>query len=145
MVKYRAHIAFVLIMSTYFLVRYLRNHFPDLPDFFRYHFTDLLFVPAMSLFALIVIRFMKRNAEITIHWLVVAVQVVIVTLYFEWYLPNNPPEGHIHVSDWVDCLMYALGGLSFIITQPLLTPSTSKKSSQSSTPTATKFTEENPS
>ncbi|MFK7784766.1 MAG: hypothetical protein AB8B56_06615 [Crocinitomicaceae bacterium] len=127
MKKYRAHIAFVLIMCTYFLIRYLRVSFPQLPDFFKYHFTDLLFVPAMSLFALIIIRFTKRSAEITIHWSAVLVQVLIVTLYFEWHLPNNPPEGHIHVSDWVDSLMYALGGLFFIFTQPLLTPSTNKQ------------------
>jgi len=119
--KYSAHIAFVLLMATYFLIRYLRISFPDLPNFFRFHFTDLLFVPAMSLFALIIIRMVKRDRTITIQWWAVVVQVLIVTLYFEWYLPNNPPDGHIHVSDWVDCLMYATGGVAFIISQPFLT------------------------
>ena len=122
MVKYRAHIAFVFIMSTYFLTRYLRENFPNLPDFFRYHFTDLLFVPAMSLFALIIIRFMKRDATISIQWWAVTLQVLIITFYFEWYLPNNPPEGHIHISDWVDILMYTVGGVLFILAQPFLTP-----------------------
>jgi branched-subunit amino acid transport protein len=126
MVKYRTHIAFVFIMSIYFLTRYLRVNFSDLPDFFRYHFTDLLFVPAMSLFALIIIRFMKRDATITIHWWAVALQVLIITLYFEWYLPNNPPEGHIHISDWVDSLMYVVGGILFILAQPFLTPNQEK-------------------
>jgi hypothetical protein len=120
------HIAFVFIMVIYFLTRYLRANFLELPDFFRYHFTDLLFVPAMSLFALILIRFMKRDATITIQWWAVALQILIITLYFEWYLPNNPPEGHIHVSDWMDSLMYAIGGILFIISQPALTPSPNK-------------------
>lgn len=121
MAKYKAHIAFVLLMSVYFLIRYLRVRVENLPDFVRYHLTDLLFVPVMSLFALIIIRFIKRDSTITIHWLAVMVQVAVVSIYFEWYLPNNSPEGHIHVSDWIDCLMYAIGGVLFILAQPFLT------------------------
>lgn len=120
MVKYKAHIVFVLLMSFYFLIRYLRVTVENLPDFIRFHLTDLLFVPAMSVFALIIIRFLKRDSTLTIHWLSVALQVVIVSIYFEWYLPNNAPAGHIHVSDWIDCLMYAIGGVLFILTQPYL-------------------------
>jgi hypothetical protein len=120
MAKYRAHIAFVLLMSFYFLIRYLRTTVDDLPTFVRYHLTDLLFVPAMSLFALIIIRFIKRDSGLTIHWISVGVQVVLVSIYFEWYLPNNEPEGHIHVSDWMDCLMYVIGGILFLLFQPKL-------------------------
>lgn len=119
--KYRAHIAFLLLMSVYFLIRYLRVSFPELPNFVRFHLTDLLFVPTMSLFALIIIRWIKRDQTITIRWWTIAFQVLVVSLYFEWYLPQNPPEGHIHVSDWIDILMYSIGGLSFIVSQPFLT------------------------
>ena len=121
MVKYRAHIAFVVLMFSYFLIRYLRFAFDVLPDFLRFHLTDLLFVPTMSLFALIILRFTRRDPTLKVHWLSVAVQVVIVSVYFEWYLPNNSPEEHIHVSDLVDCVMYALGGIIFILFQPILT------------------------
>ena len=119
--KYKAHIAFVLLMLVYFLIRYLRIIAPNLPDFLRFYFTDLLFVPAMSLFALIIIRFMKRDESITIHWLTVLIQVVVVSIYFEWYLPNHTTKDHIHVSDWLDCAMYATGGWAFVLTQPYLT------------------------
>lgn len=118
--KYRAHIAFVLIMAAYFLIRYLRSTFPELPDFIRFHFTDLLFVPAMCLFALISLRFIRKDPDFTIHWFSVALQVVLVCLYFEWYLPNNSPEGQLHVADLVDCLMYALGGVLFMLLQPFV-------------------------
>ncbi|MDG1331587.1 MAG: hypothetical protein P8P74_04610 [Crocinitomicaceae bacterium] len=121
MAKYRAHIAFVFIMSTYFLIRYLRSTISELPDFIRFHLTDLLFVPAMSLFALIVIRYIRKDRAIKIHWFAVLVQVVLVSIYFEWYLPNNSPEGHIHISDLIDCLMYAVGGVVFILAQPYVT------------------------
>lgn len=120
MVKYRTHITFVIIMSAYFLVRYLRSTSPELPVFIRFHLTDLLFVPAMCLFALIVLRFLRRDSSLMIHWLAVAIQVVLVSLYFEWYLPNNSPEGHLHVADVIDCVMYAIGGILFLLFQPLL-------------------------
>jgi hypothetical protein len=114
MARLRAHSAFGVLMALYFLTRYLRLEWAELPNFFRFHFTDLLFVPAMSLFSLIVIRFFKRDPSLTIPWQSVAIQVVLVSFYFEWYLPNNSPEGHVHISDAVDCLMYGLGGLIFL-------------------------------
>ena len=120
MVKFRAHIAFALLMSCYFLIRYLRMTVDELPNFVRYHLTDLLFVPAMSLFALIIIRFTRKEAELTIPWYSVVIQVIAVSIYFEWYLPNNSPEGHIHIGDLMDCLMYAVGGVLFLIFQPKL-------------------------
>lgn len=127
MVKWRAHIAFALIMFLYFLTRYLRSTTELLPDFVRFHLTDLLFVPAMSLFALIILRYTRRDRSVTIHWLSVMIQVVIVSLYFEWYLPNNSPKGHIHVGDSIDCLMYVLGGILFLILQPFLSNQGKKK------------------
>lgn len=121
MVKYRAHIAFAALMCLYFLTRFLRSTIEHLPDFVRFHLTDLLFVPAMSLFALIILRFTRRNPSLMIHWLSIAVQVVIVSIYFEWYLPRHSPKGHIHIADPVDCLMYILGGVLFVVFQPFLT------------------------
>lgn len=121
MVKHRAHIAFVIIMSAYFLIRYLRSTVEHLPDFVRFHLTDLLFVPAMSLFALIILRFTRRDPTLRVHWTSIAIQVVLVCLYFEWYLPNNTPKGHVHIADLVDCLMYIIGGVTFILLQPFLT------------------------
>lgn len=130
MAKYRAHIVFVFLMLFYFLIRYLRATVPELPDFVRFYLTDLLFVPAMSLFALIVLRTIHRNSTITIHWLAVLTQVILISIYFEWYLPNNSPEGHLHVSDWIDCLMYTLGGSAFILIQPLVTTETFNRQCQ---------------
>ena len=121
-------------MFVYFLTRYLRSTVENLPDFVRFHLTDLLFVPAMSLFALIILRFTRHDPSLTIHWLSVAIQVVIVSLYFEWYLPNNSPEGHIHVADSADCLMYVLGGILFVLFQPFLKIRAKKNGTRSTDP-----------
>lgn len=113
MVKYRAHIFFALTMFAYVIVRVLRARVPDLPPFVRFYLTDLLFVPAMGLFALIVIRWQRKDARLLISWYAIALQVIIVSIYFEWYLPRNTPEGHRHVTDVLDCVMYACGGVLF--------------------------------
>lgn len=120
MARFRPHIFFVLIMLIYFFTRYLRSTSPELPDFFRYHFTDLLFVPAMGLFALIFVRLLKRDHNITIPGVYVLIQVVFVSLFFEWYLPNYSAQHSTYgwyTSDYVDCIMYSLGGGIFLLIQ----------------------------
>lgn len=126
MARFRAHILFILIMLAYFLIRFLRSSHAVLPNFIRFHLTDLLFVPAMCLFALIILRFLRRDSSLTIPWFAVIIQVVHVSLYFEWYLPNHSPPGHLHVSDLIDVMMYAFGGVLFLLLQPFLTGESSK-------------------
>lgn len=113
MVKYRAHIFFAVIMIAYVLVRLLRAHVQELSPFVHYYLTDLLFVPAMGFFALILIRWQRKDPRLLISWYAIAVQVVLVSFYFEWYLPRHTPAGHLHVPDVMDCVMYVCGGVLF--------------------------------
>ena len=68
----------------------------------------------MSLFALIFVRLLKRDAKIKISPLLIFIQVVLVSLYFEVYLPKITS----YVSDPIDILMYVLGGFIFLLIQP---------------------------
>lgn len=115
MVSYRPHIAFSLIMGAYFLIRYMRSTFPGLPDFVRFHLTDLLFVPAMCLFALLAVRYLKRDHSLSIPGIYVLLQTVLVALYFEMYLPESYPGRY--TADAGDAVMYVLGGLLFVAAQ----------------------------
>lgn len=118
MVRFRAHIYLTAIMLLYFVIRYLRVNVDNPSDFLRYHLTDLLFVPAMGFFALILIRIIKRDKTITISPLLVFIQVVLVSVYFEWYLPNySPKRFEWYTSDLVDVAMYFLGGVIFLALQ----------------------------
>ncbi|MFT6923902.1 MAG: hypothetical protein ACJA1C_002922 [Crocinitomicaceae bacterium] len=101
-------------MLCYFLVRYIRIDVDSPAHFVEFYLTDLLFVPAMSLFALIFVRLLKRDATIKISPLLIFIQVVLVSLYFEVYLPKITT----YVSDPVDVLMYVLGGFIFLLIQP---------------------------
>ena len=116
MVRYRPHIYFVAIMISYFLVRYIRIDLETPGHFVEYYLTDLLFVPAMSLFALILVRAIKRDPQITISALLVFIQVVLISLYFEWYLPSRTA----YTADLIDVVMYLLGGILFLLIQKRL-------------------------
>jgi len=117
MVKRKAYFWFGGIMAGYFIVRTLRTTCPELPDFVRFHLTDLLFVPAMSLFALILIRKIKKDDCLRIPFWTVLLQVVLVSIYFEYYLPVFRSHVHPYTSDPIDVVMYFLGGFLFMALQ----------------------------
>jgi len=117
MVRFRPHFYFLGLMFAYLLVRYLRVSVDMLPDFFRFYLTDLLFVPTMSIFALIAVRLLKRDRTLRIPAHYVFIQVVLVSLFFEWYLPNYSSKAHWYTSDLLDVLMYVIGGFLFLLLQ----------------------------
>ncbi len=104
-------------MLAYFAVRYVRSAYDLAPDFVRYYLTDLMFVPTMGIFALIVVRYLKRDSTIRIPAFVVFVQVVLVSMFFEWYLPNYSGKVGWYTADMVDVLMYFFGGFIFLFAQ----------------------------
>ena len=128
MVKFKALIYFGAIMLLYFAIRYLRINIDHPSDFLRYHLTDLLFVPAMGFFALTFIRFIKQDHTLTISPLLIFIQVIFVSLYFEWYLPSySPKRFEWYTSDLIDVGMYFLGGFLFLVIQRVSKSVQSKK------------------
>ena len=101
-------------MFAYMAVRYLRARVSGIPDFVRFYLTDLLFVPAMCLFALVIVRFLKRDSTLKISFPLVFAQVGIVALFFEWYLPFYSGRQDWYTSDMLDIVMYVIGGGVFL-------------------------------
>jgi glycopeptide antibiotics resistance protein len=113
----RSLLWFLILMALYAVTRIARDYVRDIPIFFRYHFTDLLFVPAMGCFALFFVRLIKKDATIQIPTLTVFFQVALISLYFEFYLPTYRSHVHPYTGDWTDVLMYFLGGVLFVFLQ----------------------------
>lgn len=111
--KNKLTIWFIGFFTFYVLVRFVRTNWIDAPLFIKYYLTDLLFVPTMCLFALIIIRFIKRDKTITISLGLIFTQVALVSIYFEWYLPKFQSHVHPYTSDLWDVLLYVLGGFLF--------------------------------
>lgn len=102
-------------MLLYLAIRYFRSAY-DSPAFIEFYFTDLLFVPAMGSFSLIFVRLIKREEQLTIPIGAVLFQTILISTYFEWYLPfYSGKEGH--TSDMIDILMYFIGAGLFLILQ----------------------------
>ena len=112
MVKFRAIYLFAGLMLLYFLVRWA--YIFGTTGILRWYLTDLLFVPAMCTFALILVRWIKNDRLLRIHWSSVLVQVVAVSLYFEWYLPSHYSQ---YTADPMDTVMYVCGGALFLMFQ----------------------------
>ncbi len=107
---------FLITMLVYGLTRYLRQRW-QLPVFFEFYFTDLLFVPAMCLFSLVFLRLLKRNPSLTIPWHYVLFQTLLISLYFEWYLPVTCTNAPCYVSDMSDVICYFTGAGLFLLLQ----------------------------
>lgn len=117
MAKYKPHFWFLGLMSFYFTVRYLRVNVDGLPDFVRFHLTDLLFVPTMTCFALIFTRILKRDSSLLIPIYMVFIQTALVSIYFEWYLPTYKSKPGWYTADWIDVVMYFMGAFIYIVIQ----------------------------
>ena len=116
MVKYRPHILFSVIMLSYLLTRYFRST-GALPSILSSHLTDVFFVPAMCLFALIFLRYFRRAPALLFSWHIVLLQTALISLYFEWYLPLQCRQEPCYVADWYDVWCYFSGALIYLIIQ----------------------------
>lgn len=87
----------------------------DLPIFLKNHFTDLLFVPTMCLFSIIVLRFIRKDKYLIIPWYAVILQTIFISYYFEYYLPNQ--ENNPYVGDAIDVFYYFIGAVFYLILQ----------------------------
>ena len=117
MAKFKPHFWFLGIMIVYFFIRYLRLNVEGLPAFIKFYATDVLFVPAMTCFALIFTRILKRNNKLLIPIYMIFIQTAVISVYFEWYLPTFKSKPGWYTSDWVDVIMYFLGAIAYIAIQ----------------------------
>jgi len=104
-------------MICYFIVRIIRSTFDSAVDFIQFYLTDLLFIPAMATIALIVVRLLKRNPQIVIDARLVFLQTVLISFYFEWYLPTYSSNATWYTSDLWDVAMYFCGAVLFLLLQ----------------------------
>ena len=120
MAKYKAHFFLFLFFLLYVFVKLIKAcDFTDL-SFFKFYFTDLLFVPSMCLFALIGVRMVKKNNEIQIPEKYVFIQTIFVSILFEYVLPITENYAQQQTADWIDVAMYFMGAIIYLLLQKRL-------------------------
>lgn len=98
-------------MSLYVLTRLIRPVVDS--EFIKYHLTDLFFIPVLLSASVLLTKIIKRdNKLLYLKPLDIGIVIFFVSIYFEWYLPNfnNPNQ---YTSDYIDIIMYFVGGLIF--------------------------------
>ncbi len=110
-------IILLALIALYLLVRGFRESAFPLPGFFHDHFSDLLYLPVMLLVCLWLTRRLKRDPQWLVPLSYVLVLVAFNSFLFEYYLPQMKSG---FTSDPIDCLMYAGGGLAFLLIQKRL-------------------------
>lgn len=115
--KFYYHSWFGLLMALYVFARLIRWKYPDAFPLFSSYFTDVLFVPAMCCFALIFTRMIKRDPNLKVKWHIVVFVTVLISYYFEFYLPFQP--ANVYISDSFDVVCYFIGAILFLILQHL--------------------------
>lgn len=115
MAKRKDILFFLALMLIYFSVRWLYI-FGD-HGILRFYLTDLIFVPAMCTLGLIGVRYLKNDATLRLDWWLVLIQVILVSFYFEWYLPSIDNS---YTADALDSVMYFSGGTLFLLIQKRL-------------------------
>ncbi|HNR85372.1 MAG TPA: hypothetical protein PKN22_01955 [Taishania sp.] len=105
----------LLLVAIFYFVIKISKQFVFIPIVHHY-FTDLLFIPTQLLICLIAVRFLKQNQSITIPFWLIVINVVLMSLLFEWYEPmvkNNTQQ----TADVFDVVMYVLGGILYYLIQ----------------------------
>ena len=110
-----------LVFCVLWVVFYVAkiSHHPIL--FLHGHFTDLLAVPVIANLGLWFQRIIagKRSIYVLKPGHVIFI-VVYISLVFEWLLPKYDPQKY--TGDWLDVLLYILGGLFFffVMNKPIV-------------------------
>ncbi|MDR6967227.1 hypothetical protein J2X31_001234 [Flavobacterium arsenatis] len=98
-----------------FLFIYLARWFHlQLPQWMYSYVNDFLCLPIVLHITLVVIRYIKKDTSILLNWYHIISIAFLFTVYFEWYLPKNNSR---YTADWVDVLLYFLGGFLFFVLQ----------------------------
>lgn len=82
---------------------------PPRPDWVRFYLDDLLCIPLVLTVTLYILRFFY-GPQVRLSWHHVVFTVIYFALAFEVFFPKFMPR---YTGDWVDALLYAVGGLIF--------------------------------
>jgi len=106
------YLLFLFVCLAYWAVKLLAINY-RVPVFITSWFSDFLAIPFIMLLFRIVIGFFEndyRNKALPIYF--IATAVVVYSVWFEWYLPN---QNTVYIGDWIDVLAYVAGGLCFFL------------------------------
>ncbi|GGF71362.1 hypothetical protein SAMN05444281_1898 [Wenyingzhuangia marina] len=102
-------IYFVLVIIA-LTVYSLKQHGYQLPLFINNFLNDLLCLPIVLGIITRVIQFLKKDSEFKLPIGFIICLATYYSIYFEYYQPR---VNNRYTSDWIDVLLYFIGGFSY--------------------------------
>ncbi len=101
---------FLFFCLLWMMVFSLQKFGIDLPDLLQFYFLDLIAIPVLATLGLAFLKITEANDHIILKKWQLLFIVVATSIAFEiiWPIYNER-----YTADWVDVLLYTIGGLFF--------------------------------
>lgn len=103
------HIVYWFFSLVYTVLVFRKYKQPE-DSFLNNYLADFLCIPLVLYFTKIVLDFLFRTKKVEMNVIKIFVAVIYFSVIFEWILPKYSRK---FTSDWIDVLMYFLGGILF--------------------------------
>jgi len=110
------HILHVLLIALYVWTLYIKFYSPN-QSFSNHYLADLICMPIIFYIVEGLFRVLKINVGLSI--LKVIFGVVYFSFLFEFLLPQLSEK---YTADWLDVIMYSLGGFLYFLSIKILKP-----------------------
>ncbi|MFM7022318.1 MAG: hypothetical protein ACKOXB_05020 [Flavobacteriales bacterium] len=101
-----------LLSALYGLQLLCKFRIVTAPQWFISYFGDLLCMPLLLCFTLMLMRKIKRIE--LLHWKMILFALIYVSVIFEFILPRYSSK---YTSDMLDIIMYSIGSFAFYLLQ----------------------------
>lgn len=85
-----------------------------LSNWVTFYVNDFLCMPIILSICLFGVRQIKGNSKLYIPGIAIVSLCIYFAVFFEWIMPRINPR---YTADWIDIMLYGIGGLLFFIFQ----------------------------
>ena len=103
---------FILFILIYLINQLLDKTYKS--DFLNYYLNDFLAVPIVLQLVLVSFQLLYKNVNIYLGKNKILYTVIYISFFFELLLPYFSER---YTGDWLDVIIYCLGGLAFFLLQ----------------------------
>lgn len=108
---------YILISTVIFLVVQAMKYFSvSAPNWVFHYLNDFLVIPMVAFLSLHLVWFLKKDLSIRLEIFTILSLVVLFSIFFEYYLPQ---QSHRYTGDIWDVACYFMGGAVFFILQKI--------------------------
>lgn len=108
--NYISYYIFIFLVLSSGSIYWMQQLGIQLPLILNHYYNDFTVIPIVLSVSLWVARKMKHNPQIQLSLIKILALVAFYIVYFEIYLPKINPR---YTADFIDAILYLVGGLMF--------------------------------